>query len=150
MQISNSAVPDPTLSIHSFTDFKGVFSWHFQALRLKSSSGSRSITSSSGSGSWKKFRILADPDPDPDIQYNTDWSMPCWSRAMRRIVCGIALDLMSSAIRHSAGSWFSVMARSAGSTYIQILYKKISLPHSAGPHIFVYISANSQQNSIIF
>jgi hypothetical protein len=38
----------------------------------------------------------------------------------------------SRATPHSAESWSSAM------------------PHSAGPHIFVYISANSQQNSKIF
>jgi hypothetical protein len=107
--------------------------------------------------------------------YNMAPNFDPWSRAMPFWSCAILHSAGSWArtMPHSPGSWSSAMWHSAGSTYK--FYTKTSpalcrIPHDhgpalcrivrdhdpalcqhvAGPHIFVYISANSQQNSKIF
>jgi hypothetical protein len=61
-------------------------------------------------------------------------------------LCRIAQDLHTNSIQkksHSAGSWYSAMPQARD-------HDPALCQHSAGPHVFVYISANSQQNSKIF
>jgi hypothetical protein len=82
--------------------------------------------------------------------------MPFWSCAVLH-----SAGSWPRAMPHNAGSWLSSMPHSAGSSYKFYTKKSLVLcriardhdpalcQHNAGPHIFVYVSENSQQNSKI-